>query len=142
MQFWRHWGWLELETGSKTNAIKKLCSSVDDNLRKMSDDGVGVSSAYILKAQRAFLSGFHESVAVRDLEGANAYAECHILLSYLTADGCTEPTSVAQGNISAAISAVDAISQEFKSWGHGTSSSHEGVLQFAARLLYFNASKG
>lgn len=133
---------MELDTGNLMNVTKRLCSSVDDNLRKMPDNGEKISSAYILKAHRNFSSGLHESMGAGNLDRASAYAECLVLLSYLTADGCAEPTSISQGNISAAMAAVETISQEFKSWRHENAASHERVLQFAGRLLYFNASKG
>lgn len=124
---------MELEAGNKPLAIKRLCSSVDDLLRKSPDDQSEVSGSYILKARQVFSSHTGDR---------QTRAECLALLAYLTTDGCTEPSSAAQGNISAAMDSIDNSSYELKFHGEEGAAAHEGLLQFAARLLYFNATRG
>lgn len=135
---WKTWAWLELEAGNKTLAVKRLCSSVDDVLRTLPDNGTEVSGAYILKARQIFSSHGEDD----DANTAQARAECLALLTYLTADGGTEPTSASQGNISAAMAKIDDLSHDLKFRGFEGTALHEGLLQFAARLLYFNATRG
>jgi hypothetical protein len=135
---WKTWAWFELEAGNKTLAVKRLCSSVDDVLRKLPDDGTEVSRAYILKARQIFSSHGED-----DAKTAQVRAECLALLTYLTADGeGTEPISASQGNISAAMAKIDDLSHDLKFRRDEGTALHEGLLQFAARLLYFNATRG
>lgn len=141
MLLWRSWSWIELEAGNKKLAIKRLCSSCDKALGK-SEDTIEASSTLILKTRQAFLSGIDTYCSMGHLDLAAADAEGFVLLSYLTADGCSEPMSPAQGNISAAMAAVQQVSAEFKRHGDEATPDHERVLQFAARLLYLNASRG
>lgn len=124
-------------------AIKRLCSGFDDVLRKTPDDNeTVVSAAYLIKAQRDLTSSFQQLASTGDVEGAGIQAECMALLAYLTADGCTEPTSLSQGNISAAMERVNISRKELQSRGFEGSTAIEKLIQFAARLLYLNATKG
>ncbi|KAK4060748.1 uncharacterized protein Triagg1_10651 [Trichoderma aggressivum f. europaeum] len=136
------WSWMEFEAGNIDLAKVRLCASVDENLKGAGPDIPEIGSATLLKAQQTLTSDFHEYLLDRDLVGASVLAECMILLSYLTAPGSLEPTSISQGNIAAAMGTVDMISQEFRSQDQVDSVAHERVLQYASRLLYLHASKG
>ncbi|RFU75170.1 hypothetical protein TARUN_7070 [Trichoderma arundinaceum] len=140
--FYRTWSWMEFEAGNITSAKVRLCSSVDENLKGMGADIQEVSSTALLKAHQIFTSDFHEYLLSGDFVGASTLAECMVLLSYLTAPGNSEPTSVSQGNIAAAMNTIDVISQEFRSQDQVGTAAHERVLQFAAQLLYLHAWKG
>lgn len=140
-QLWRHWSWVELQLGHKQAAIWRLCSSIDDTLRTQTSS-VEISSTHVLKAQQVFSSNIHQSLLTEDLDDAILYSECSALLSYLTADGATEPKSDTQGNISSAMAVIQAASLEFKLRKHERSNAHERLLQFAARLLYIHATRG
>ena len=135
---------MEFEAGNIALAKVRLCASVDENLRGMGTgtDIPEVGSTTLLKAHQTFTSDFHEYLHGGDVVGASVLAECMILLSYLTTSGSTEPTSVSQGNIAAAMNTVDMISQDFQSQDQVGSAAHERVLQYASQLLYLHASKG
>lgn len=122
--------------------MRRLCSSVDQTLRGTSYDDTTVSSTYLLKAHRSFQGDFQHLCSIGDADGARLRAECLALLAYLTADGCTEPTSVSQGNISAAMLSVNSSIKELRSRDHAGGDAHEKLLQFAAWLLFLNASRG
>jgi hypothetical protein len=133
---------MELDSGAKTLATKRLCSWLDSTLRNAPDDDAAVSSSYLLKAHRSFSSAVQNLAASGDADGAALHGECLALLAYLTADGCTEPMSSSQGNITAAIDSVTTSIHAFRTRGHGSSPAHERLVQFAARLLYLNATRG
>ncbi|PTB66362.1 DUF1740-domain-containing protein [Trichoderma citrinoviride] len=136
------WSWMDLEAGNLGLAKARLCASVDEKLKGVGTDAPEISNTTLLKAHQTFTSSFHEYLFGGDSAGASTLAECMVLLAYLTASGNTEPTSVLQGNIAAAMNTVDGISQEFRSRDQGDSAAHERVLQYAAHLLYLHASKG
>ncbi|RSL99760.1 hypothetical protein CEP52_009541 [Fusarium oligoseptatum] len=138
---WRRWSWMELELGDKKAATQRICASVDDSLRSL-DQAPDVSSTHILKAHQGFSSRMNDFLSAGELDHAEPLIECLVLLSYLTAEGCSEPTSDSQGNISAAIEVIHKQSLEFKRRGYQASPAHERVLQFAARLLYLHATRG
>ncbi|KAK2679948.1 siRNA-mediated silencing protein NRDE-2 [Fusarium oxysporum f. sp. vasinfectum] len=138
---WRTWSWMELQGGDKQLAVRRLCSSVDDALRR-SAETPEVSSTHILKAHRTFSSLTSDFISGANLEDASTLTECLVLLSYLTSESCTEPMSASQGSISAAIETVHRMSLEFKSRGYQASRAHERLLQFASGLLYLHATRG
>ncbi|KAF5627360.1 uncharacterized protein FTJAE_9237 [Fusarium tjaetaba] len=138
---WRTWSWMEFQRGDKQLAVRRLCSSVDDALRK-SAGTPEVSSTHILKTHRAFSSLTSDFIPGANLENASTITECLVLLSYLTSESCAEPMSASQGSISAAIETVHRTSLEFKSRGYQASRAHERLLQFASQLLYLHASRG
>ncbi|KAG9505390.1 hypothetical protein J7337_002359 [Fusarium musae] len=138
---WRTWSWMEFQGGDKQLAVRRLCSSVDDALRR-SAGTPEVSSTHILKAHRTFSSLTSDFISSANLENASTTAECLVLLSYLTSESCAEPMSASQGSVSAAIETVHRMSLEFKSRGYQASRAHERLLQFASRLLYLHASRG
>lgn len=133
---------MELQSGAKNLATKRLCSGLDDTLRNTPDDGAAVSSSYLLKAHRSFSSGVQNLASSGDVDGAALQGECLSLLAYLTADGCTEPMSSSQGNITAAMDSIASSISALQVRGHGGSPAHEKIVQFAARLLYLNATRG
>ncbi|QGI62468.1 uncharacterized protein FFB20_06517 [Fusarium fujikuroi] len=141
LALWRTWSWMELQRGDIQLAVRRLCSSVDDALRR-SAGTPEVSSTHILKAHRTFSSLASDFISGANLEDASTTTECLVLLSYLTSESCTEPMSASQGSISAAIETVHRTSLEFKSRGYQASRAHEQLLQFASRLLYLHASRG
>ncbi|KAG5798933.1 hypothetical protein H9Q69_002067 [Fusarium xylarioides] len=138
---WRTWSWRELQGRDKQLAVRRLCSPVDDTLRR-SAGTPEVSSTHILKAHRTFSSLTSDFISSANLEDASTTTECSVLLSYLTSESCTEPMSASQGSISAAIEIVHRTSLEFKTRGYQASRAHERLLQFASRLLYLHASQG
>lgn len=136
--------WMELEDCKTTGSILQLCVSSDDSLPRTSkpDDSAVASAAQILKT-RQFLSSNRDCLlSSSDHENAIIYAEGLALLEYLTQRSNKEPSSGAQGDIWSAISSFSACSDELVSRGLGSSSSHERLLQSAARLLYHHASRG
>ncbi|RGP75589.1 hypothetical protein FSPOR_697 [Fusarium sporotrichioides] len=138
---WRTWAWMELEGGNKDLAIRRLCSAVDEVLRRTVGT-LDVSPTHILKAHQIFTSTMNDSISGGNTDQAGVLAECLILLSYLTAEGSTEPISASQGSISAAMDTVHKVSLELKSRNYHTSQAHERILQFASMLLYMHATHG
>ncbi|OBS17921.1 hypothetical protein FPOA_09649 [Fusarium poae] len=138
---WRTWTWMELEEGNKDLAVQRLCSAVDEVLRKTAGT-LDISSTHILKAHQIFTSTMNDMIAGGNIDQAGVLAECLVLLSYLTAEGSTEPMSASQGSISAAMDIVYRVSLELKSRNYHTSKAHERILQFASMLLYMHATRG
>ncbi|RFN45390.1 hypothetical protein FIE12Z_10364 [Fusarium flagelliforme] len=138
---WRTWAWMGLEENNKASAIRRLCSSVDEVLRKSAED-LDISPTHILKAHQIFTSTMNDSISGGNIDHAEILSECLVLLSYLTAEGSTEPMSTSQGSISAAIDTVNKVSHELKSRNYHTSRAHEKILQFASMLLYWHATRG
>ncbi|QPC74242.1 hypothetical protein HYE68_004994 [Fusarium pseudograminearum] len=138
---WRTWTWMELEGANKDLAILRLCSAVDEVLRKTVGT-VDVSPTHILKAYQLFTSTMNDLISGGNINQAGVLVECLILLSYLTAEGSTEPMSASQGSISAAMDTVNKVSLELKSRNYHTSQAHERILQFASMLLYMHATRG
>jgi hypothetical protein len=114
---------------------------VDKALRSKTE-ALDISHTHLLKAQQAFSSNIMHSLSIGNIDDAATYVECLGLLSYLTAEGCTEPTSGTQGNVSSAMAVFRVQSAEFKARGHEKSRAHERSLQFAAKILYLNAARG
>lgn len=141
---WLTWAWLELLEGNKELALKRTCSMRTESFREIGDEAFEPTSAAILKAQQALKSGRDCAVMSGDLESAGSQAQCLALLAYLAQDdGCTEPKSVKQGNIAAAMASIDETSRQLKSrHPDGDPSAHEQLLQLGARLLYLQATNG
>ncbi|POR35666.1 Protein NRDE2-like protein [Tolypocladium paradoxum] len=136
------WSWMELEKGDKHMATKRLCASVEESLRKPQIGDEQLSPSLVLIARQAFSSRAQQCLYEGKLDDASNCIECLTLLSYLTGTGSKEPTSASQGNISAAMGVIESMSNEFQSRGYGSEAAHERILQFACRLLYWNATKG
>lgn len=133
---------MALEEANTTSAFNRLCFSAGEEVRFLSAISSEVSSTAVLRARQEFGSSLQKSLVEQNLGAACDAAGCLVLLAYLTTKGGTEPTSGSQGNIEAAISTVRSISSDFGRLGNKGSWCHEQVLQFAARLLYLNASIG
>ncbi|PNY23644.1 Protein NRDE2-like protein, partial [Tolypocladium capitatum] len=136
------WSWMELEKGDKHMATRRLCASVEDSLRKPQIGDVRMSPSLVLIARQAFSSRAQQCLYEGRVDDASNYMECLTLLSYLTSTGGGEPTSASQGNLSAAMGVIESMSNEFRSRGYGSEAAHERILQFACRVLYWNATKG
>lgn len=132
---------MALSSDNKKLAVRRLCSSTDPTLKSLGAD-LEASPTQILKTRQLFSSNMTHSVVTGNLDAAAVYAECQALLSYLTADGATEPMSATQGNISAAMDSILSSSSEFETRGFEQALAHEQILQFAAKLLYHNACHG
>lgn len=134
---WNTWAWIHLGSGQKEVALSRLCSSVDREFQ-----GSAVSTALLLKAKSHFSSTRDYSLSSQQLETAAQYAESLMLLEYLAAEAGTEPTSDAQGNITAALAGIHTFSRELDSRNLSNSPHHDRLLQTAARLLYYHATHG
>ncbi|EFY86768.1 hypothetical protein MAC_07172 [Metarhizium acridum CQMa 102] len=134
--------WEELKAGNRTLAITWLCSAFDKSLRQAQADHGSISPASILKTRQEIVANIHQCLNEGRANDAAVFVEGLTLLSYLTDGGNAEPTSDAQGNISAAMNAIEGITAEFKSRGDANTRSHERILQFGAQLLYLNATRG
>ncbi|KAG6123296.1 hypothetical protein E4U13_007730 [Claviceps humidiphila] len=141
-QIFFSWSWLELEKGNKLMATVRLCSAVDESIRCSAAHVKSLPPTAILKTRQALQSRIHQALYEGRVEDASSYAECMILWSYLTEEGCLESTSADQGNISASMRIVENMSIEFKSAGYGDTPGHERMLQTGARMLHLNASRG
>jgi hypothetical protein len=133
LPLWRSWAWNCLEQGQKESAVRRLCGQMDES---------EISPVQLLQTQQCFLNSRDMLFYKGEYESASAVAECLVLLKYLTAEGNTEPTSESQGNISSAMTNIWAFSERFRDRKLGSTSAHEILLQFAAKLLYFNATHG
>lgn len=123
-------------------ATVRLCSAVDESIRCSAAHVKSLPPTAILKTRQALQSRIHQALYEGRVEDASSYAECMILWSYLTEEGCLESTSADQGNISASMRIVENMSIEFKSAGYGDTPGHERMLQTGARMLHLNASRG
>lgn len=101
-----------------------------------------VSFADVLKASSTFSGSISESLSIGDIESAETAAECLVLHSYLTNLEASEPMSMSQGNISAAMQTLESASKELVIRGHGISPACERLAQFGAHLLYLHATRG
>ena len=132
---------MELENGNMATATKRLCAAFDKTLRSTEDD-TQVSRMQILKAHQTFSTKMEESFVSGDLNGVGVYAEALALLAYLHGEGSNEPRSALQGDITAAMSVLCAMSEEFQLRQIEGNIIHERTLQFGAKLLYLHACKG
>ncbi|KAF3059377.1 Protein NRDE2 like protein [Daldinia childiae] len=135
--------WMELEDGNLTKATLQLCILSDDppSTRSISESPPA-STAQILKTRHSLSSKRDYLLSLGDAESAIIYAEGLALLEYLTGQSNKEASSGSQGDIWSAISSISTCSDELVSRDLRSSSAHEILLQFAARLLYYHASQG
>lgn len=115
---------------------------MDKSLRQTELDVDSVSSTAILRTRQAITSDINECLYEGRVEDAAIYAEGLVLLSYLTDGGNLEPTSEAQGNVSAAMNTLTSMTTELKSRGYAGTRHHERILQFGAQILYLHATRG
>lgn len=141
-QLFKSLSWMQLERGNKIIAIARLCSAVDKSLRQTELDVDGVSPTVVLRTRQVITSEIHQCLYEGRVDDAAKYMEGLVLLSYLTDGGNLEPTSEAQGNVSAAMNTITSMTTEFKSRGYAGTRAHECILQFGAHILYLNATRG
>ncbi len=137
------WAWMELEDGALGPSTLRLCALAEDrsHATDLPDDGLATPSQ-VLRARNMFATNRDYSMSSGDHGRAIVYAKAFALLEYLTRKGNKEPTSDSQGDIWSAIASISTCSDEFISRGLTDSPAHEKLLQSAARLLYFHASRG
>ncbi|KAK1598701.1 NRDE-2, necessary for RNA interference-domain-containing protein [Colletotrichum navitas] len=138
LMLWRTWAWMDLNAGNNAQAIVRLCAATDGALR----DAVVATPSQLLKAHQSLLASLESQIFSGQLDDAIVTAECLALLVYLTSQEGSEPTSEAQGSISAAMERIWTMSSEFCTRGQSKSPTHERLLQAGARLLYHHASRG
>ncbi|RYO77110.1 hypothetical protein DL762_009476 [Monosporascus cannonballus] len=137
------WAWMELEDGALAKGALRLCALAEDRSRTSSlPEDEPATPSQVLKARQLFISSRDYLLSSGDPEHAIIYAEALALLEYLTGKSNKEPSSENQGDIWSATTSVSTCSDEFISRHLTTSQAHEKLLQFAARLLYFHASRG
>ncbi|PMB69684.1 Protein NRDE2 [Beauveria bassiana] len=124
--------WIAFENEDLAASKRALCAA----------SSAEVSFADVLKARSTFSDGMSEALFTGDVESAETAAECLVLHSYLANGEATEPMSLSQGNIAAAMQTLDHASQELAARGQGTSPSGERLIQFGAHLLYMHATRG
>ncbi|KAF6836938.1 NRDE2-like protein [Colletotrichum musicola] len=141
LNLWTTWAWMELEAGNNTKAVVRLCAAVDETL-KNNTESTAATPTQAMRAFQMLLDSLEQQISTKKLDDAVATAEYLTLLVYLTAQEISEPTSEAQGSISAAMERLWTVSSDLCSQGLAKSHSHERLLQFGARLLYHHASRG
>lgn len=105
-------------------------------------DATAPTPHQLLNTQQTLSSTVGYSVSSSDHPKAVLNAEALVLFEYLTAQRGAESASISQGNITAAMDRLWAVSRDLEShrgtnwWGH------EKLLQAGARLLYLHASRG
>ncbi|KAH6841055.1 NRDE-2, necessary for RNA interference-domain-containing protein [Chaetomium sp. MPI-CAGE-AT-0009] len=134
---WNTWAWIHLQSSQNGLALARLISSVEKEFQ-----GSAPPPVLLLKTKSHFSSTRDYSLSSQQLETATQYAESLMLLEYLALEGSSEPASEAQGNITAALSIIQAFSSELESRHLHNSPHHERLLQTAARLLYHHATHG
>lgn len=138
---WKTWAWMELRAGNNAQAIVRLCASTDGSY-VTTPEAVIRAPSQLLKAQQSLSANLEHETSTGQLDDAIITAECLALLAYLTAQEGSEPTSEAQGSISAAMERIWTMSSELCARGQSKSPTHERLLQAGARLLYYHASRG
>ncbi|KAI1374624.1 DUF1740-domain-containing protein [Hypoxylon crocopeplum] len=134
--------WMELEDNNLTRSILQLCALSYNSSATSILESPTASPAQILKARQFLSSNRDYLLSSGDAENAIIYAEALTLLEYLTQQSNKEPSSGSQGDIWSAITSISSCSDDLVARGLGSSSSHERLLQSAARLLYYHASQG
>ncbi|KAL8359659.1 hypothetical protein RB598_008164 [Gaeumannomyces tritici] len=137
---WNAAAWIALASLDKPKATAFLCSSISDG--SQSPDAA-LTPAALLRMRQTFQSGRDYRLSSGDAEAAAQFAQSFALLEYLTNSECGEPRSESQGNISAAISSILGFSGDLCTRGAlAVSATHERLLQFGAKLLYFHTKHG
>ncbi|KAI2470592.1 DUF1740-domain-containing protein [Annulohypoxylon bovei var. microspora] len=135
--------WLDVEDCNLTKGALQLCALSSDNSSATSIlQSPSASTTQILKTRQFLSSNRDYLLSSGDVENAVVYAGGLALLEYLTQQSNKEPSSGSQGDIWSAISSISTCSDELVARNLGNSSSHERLLQFAVRLLYYHASQG
>jgi hypothetical protein len=135
---WKSWVWASLDDLDNNAALSRLLSITDCNLNK----SVSFSPATLLRTRQHLLSSRDFFTSSGDLDYAIRYAECHVLLQYLSTTSAAGMKVGNQGDIVAAISAYSEFSQALADHNFGATTAHELFLQSAARLLYHHTRTG
>ncbi|KAK2064512.1 DUF1740-domain-containing protein [Colletotrichum caudatum] len=138
LMLWKTWAWMDLNAGNNVQAIARLCAAADGSFR----DTMISAPSQLLKAHQSLVANLENQIFNGQLDDAVITAECLALLVYLTSQEASEPTSEAQGSISAAMERIWTVSSECCTRGRSRSPAHERLLQAGARLLYHHASRG
>jgi hypothetical protein len=131
------WAWIELEAGEMGKASSRL-----DIVADGSPDVDTTTPAQHLRTRQLFTTKRDYALSSRAYAHAISWAKGHALLEYLTGSSAKEPQSQEQGDIWAAVQSVSIFSQELAQRGLSKDPTHEELLQFMARLLYFHANRG
>ena len=135
---WKNWVWLSLDDLDNKTALGRLLSIVNCNTSSLPS----LTPAGLLKTRQLLSSNRDFFISKGDLDYAILYAECLVLLEYLTANPVIGAKSGTQGDITVAISTSSDFSQALIDRNMGTSVSHELFLQSTARLLYHHTRAG
>lgn len=146
-RLWNTFAWLELEAGNKHKALALCVLSTEDRsdqsmVGRLLDTEDTVAPSQLLKTRQMLSSHRDFLLSSGDLSQASVFAQTLSLFEYLSTETSTEPMSLQQGSISAAMSSINAFISDVVSRGQGSSSDLERLLQFAAHLLYVHASRG
>ena len=127
---------LELEWGHLPVAMETLLSVLDN-----AETELNVNLGIRAKGAREYFSRYY-SEYIRDANRLASLfaAQCLVLMDYHTSQGSSEPRSLSQGDIAAAMAVVKSISVDYQ--GKGWHSVHVSFLQWCAKLLYTHASNG
>jgi hypothetical protein len=143
IMLWRNWIWASLEDARTENPCTlSLLLSIMDGTPKSPDSSVDTSPAMLLKARQHLSTNRDYLLSSGDVRPAVMYAECQALLEYLTSNSNSETQSEDQGDIASALSVYTTFSQTLINRNLGYTTSHELLLQSAARLLFHNARIG
>jgi hypothetical protein len=135
---WKSWIWACLEAGDNTSALNHLLSIADGTPCHSTD----VSPTAIIRAKRHLSSNRDYLISSGNAHHAVIYTECLAILDYLSSKSSKEPQSSNQGDIASAISVIIAFSNTLVERNLTQTSSHELLLQSAARLLFHHVRIG
>ncbi|KAL2753611.1 hypothetical protein ACRALDRAFT_2036919 [Sodiomyces alcalophilus JCM 7366] len=142
LALWIAWAWIELEAGDKAKAVLYLCAATNPSLCDVADAAT-VTPHHLLSARQTLSGDLGCLISTSQLDAAAvSNAEMLAMLEYLTLPGGSESTSVAQGNITAAMDRIWMVSEALCKRGRSETEAHERILQAGARLLYLHASRG
>ncbi|KAF8863787.1 DUF1740-domain-containing protein [Acephala macrosclerotiorum] len=133
---WRSLTWCCLEDNDKTSALTHILCIPDG----VPNAGVTPSPAGLLRAKQHITSTRDFLLSSGDPEHAIVYAECLVLLEYLTGTCTKETTSTSQGDIATALDTVATFSISLQSRSY--KSYQETFLQSATRLLIHHSNAG
>ncbi|KAJ4402885.1 hypothetical protein N0V82_010730 [Gnomoniopsis sp. IMI 355080] len=134
------WAWLELEVGDMKGALARCISA--SKAGTTADIELSTTSSQLLKARQTLSASCDFLLSSGNIHQATLFTETFALLEYVShVVGTTEPTP-RQGDIQASMDAIHTFTAEAVTRGHGSSSSLERLLQFAAHLLYLHATRG
>lgn len=139
-RLWATWAWLDLEAGDMNGALARCISATQ--VDTLANTELSTTYTQLLKSRQTFSSSCEFLLSAGNIHKATILAEITALLEYLSQlAGATELTP-RQGDIQASMDTIHTFTAEAVSRGHGSSTSLERLLQFAAHLLYLHATRG